>query len=134
MDTRSKNNMEINYLQNLIDKNGLLRLGENGADILLPSTQVVNLLHAFSENGFLIIEMTWWEHRKKGSISELSMGGPEDIRDKDFFWGESYEAAEFKCESLKLNVDDATFYYLECIKREVFNTRLIPAISVKLFD
>ena len=133
MDSRSKDNMEMMTEKQLISKYNL-QCASIDSDIIIPHDLFYIITKEFCECGYVIKEITWWEHRSLESKSTISMGGPLDKNDPSFFWGETDISISFESNDLTENVVEVKRYYQSFMENEPYSNLLTPAITVKKYE
>jgi len=116
-------------LEKIIDKYCIQNVGIKYADMIISRDNFALAVEEFNGLGYYIAEITWWEHRHVNSVSKNSMGGPIDVRNNQFFFGECWlEGQDFDVCDLQNNLKEAKAYC--AIQFQAHN--FYPAITLKI--
>lgn len=114
----------------LISKYGL-QCASIDSDIIIPKELFLEAAKGFYDCGYVIREITWWEHRSLNSKSDISMGGPLDKNNSAFFWGETNVSRCFDGDDPERNFTEVRKYYLSFTETDAEAGKLTPAITVE---
>lgn len=121
----------MNNIKKYINQMHFQVINDNLKEILVPHDKFYEFIELIYENGYRVVDITWWKHRllEDRSDDKESMGGVLDINDNSFYWAETIYTKSFDDANSKQTIMD---YYNECCKNSDF-ILLLPSVFIKTF-
>jgi len=119
-------------LKKIINKYCIQQVGIGNAEIIISRDNFVSAVREISALGYLIASVDWFRHKKISEIDDkldtISMGGPTDKNNKEYFWAETNFGSDFESNNLPENMKVVLNYYEDFAKNDKYD--LYPAITI----
>ncbi len=116
-------------LNKIIEDKCIQQVGIEYAELIISNEEFVSFVKKMNEMSYKIVEISWWEHREiSNKENKTSMGGPIDIKNNKFYWGETNYCKTFDSKELTDNLKEVLDYYYEFSEK----IDLFPSITLDI--
>lgn len=113
-------------------KNTIIQyLNKSKTDVLINKKDLLYLIKRLQEEGVFIESVMWWEHKLRNQSSAISYGGPIDLQNNKYIWGECCGLAKwFDGEDIIENKREV-LNYIQDVENDKTYDGLYPSISIR---
>jgi hypothetical protein len=117
-------------INEIIKKNCIQQIGILYSDLIISREEFVSTIKDLNNMGYYIVEISWWLHIKIDEENHISLGGPKDNLNNEYYWGETNFSRSFSSKELIINLREVLEYYDEFCSNDNYN--LFPAITLDI--
>ena len=106
-------------INRIIEDKCIQQIGVEYSDLIISNENFISFIKEINAIGYKIVDITWWEHKKiSDNDNKTSMGGPVDITNNKFYWGETNYSKTFASKGLVNNLKEVLDYYNDFSKNK----------------